>query len=229
MIEYGQFCPVSKAAEVLGERWTFLIIRGLLGGATRFNTIHRGVSKISPTVLNKRLQELEAAGILIKKRIPGQRGYEYQLTECGRDLGPVVMALGEWGMRWARSTMTDNELDVQLLMFDIQGRIDPACLPGGRTLLNFRYTDLDEHNRWWIKVDGDVDLCMDHPGGDVDVYFTTDLRTMTQVWLGDLSLREARASKRLTVVGPPAFLRNMGSWLPLSAFSGIKPGKQASA
>jgi DNA-binding HxlR family transcriptional regulator len=229
MIEYGQFCPVSKASEVLGERWTFLIVRGLLGGATRFNTIHRGVSRISPTVLNKRLQELEAAGIIIKKRIPGQRGYEYQLTQSGRDLGPLVMALGEWGMRWARRTMTDDELDVQLLMFDISNRIDAEGLPGGRTLLNFRYTDLTEHNRWWIKVDGDVDLCMDHPGGEVDVYFTTDLRTMTEVWLGDLSLREARARKRLTVMGPTAILNNLSSWLPLSAFSGIKAGERETA
>ncbi|MDH4228203.1 MAG: helix-turn-helix transcriptional regulator [Nitrospirota bacterium] len=225
MIEYGQFCPVSKAAEVLGERWTFLIIRGLLGGATRFNTIHRGVSRISPTVLNKRLQELEAAGIIVKKRIREQRGYEYHLTECGRDLGPLVMGLGEWGMRWARSTMTDEELDVQLLMFDIQNRINPSSLPGGRTLIKFRYTDLDDHNRWWIKVDGDVDLCTEYPGGDVDVHFTTDLRTMTEVWLGDLSLRDARASKRLVVTGTAAFLHNLSSWLQLSAFSGIGPGK----
>lgn len=224
MIEYGQFCPVSKASELLGERWTFLIVRGLLGGATRFNTIHRGVSKISPTMLNKRLQEMEAAGIIVKKRIPGQRGYEYRLTECGRDLEPLVMGLGDWGMRWARSTMTDEELDVQLLMFDVQSRIDPSCLPGGRTLLSFRFSDLNEHDRWWIKVEGDVDLCLDHPGGDVDVYFTTDLRTMTEVWLGDLSLREARASKRLTVVGPAGILRNLSSWLPLSVFAGVKAG-----
>ena len=227
MIEYGQFCPVSKAAGVLGERWTFLIVRGLLGGATRFNTIHRGVSKISPTVLNKRLRELESAGIIVKKRIPGQRGYEYQLTECGRDLQPLVMGLGEWGMRWARSTMSDAELDVQLLMFDIHNRIDSSCLPGGRTLLKFRYTDLSDHGQWWIKVDGDgdVDLCMDHPGGEVDVHFTTDLRTMTEVWLGNLPLREARASKRLMVTGPTAILSNLSSWLPLSVFSGIEAGK----
>ncbi|MDH5527318.1 MAG: helix-turn-helix transcriptional regulator [Nitrospirota bacterium] len=225
MIEYGQFCPVSKAAEVLGERWTFLIVRGLLGGATRFNTIHRGVSKISPTVLNKRLQELEAAGILVKKRIPDQRGYEYHLTECGRDLGPLVMGLGEWGMKWARSTMSDEELDVQLLMFDISNRINPEGLPGGRTLLKWRYTDLDEHDRWWIKVEGDVDLCTDHPGGEVDINFVTDLRTMTEVWIGDLSLREARASKRLMITGPTACLSNLSRWLPLSAFSGIRPGE----
>ncbi len=224
MIEYGQFCPVSKAAEILGERWTILIVRGMLGGATRFNTIHRGVSKISPTVLNKRLRELEASGVIVKKRIPDQRGYEYQLTECGRDLGPLVMGLGEWGMRWARNTMTDEELDVQLLMFDIQGRIDPSALPGGRTLLKFRYTDLDEHDRWWIKIDGDVDLCIDNPGGEVDVHFTCDLRTMTEVWIGDLSMREARSSKRLTITGPTGVLRNLDSWLPLSAFSGIEAG-----
>ncbi|MFQ5509855.1 MAG: winged helix-turn-helix transcriptional regulator [Leptospirillia bacterium] len=225
MIEYGQFCPVSKAAEVLGERWTFLIVRQLLGGATRFNQIHRGVSKISPTVLNKRLRELEVAGVVVKKTIPGQRGFEYQLTECGRDLEKLVIDLGEWGMRWARSSMSDDELDVQLLMGDIQNRIDPNALPGGQTLLKFKYTDLPEYDRWWIRVDcGDVDLCMDNPGGEVDVHFTCDLRTMTEIWVGDLQLKEARSSGRLKLTGPSAFLRNLSSWFLLSSFSDIRPG-----
>ena len=130
MIEYNQFCPISKTAEVLGEKWTLLILRDLMLGSTRFNQFQRSIPKISPTVLNKRLAELQARGVIVRKRIPNQRGHEYQLTESGRELLPLVMQMAEWGMRWARSEMSDDELDVELLMGDIQRRIDPGKLPG---------------------------------------------------------------------------------------------------
>lgn len=135
MLEYGQFCPVAKTAEILGEKWTLLILRELLLGATRFNQIQRAVSKILPTLLNKRLATLQQHGLIIRKRVPEQKVYEYQLTECGRELFPLVVKMAEWGMRWTRSTMRDEELDVELLMTDIQRSIDPAKLPGGETVI----------------------------------------------------------------------------------------------
>ena len=119
MLDYAQFCPISKAMEVLGERWTMLIVRELLMGSSRFSQLQRGLSKISPTVLNTRLETLRKHGLIIKKRIPEQRGSEYYLTEAGRELFPIVFQIGEWGMRWARGQMTDEELDVELLMTDI--------------------------------------------------------------------------------------------------------------
>ena len=115
-MNYGQFCPVSKAAEVLGEKWTLLIVRELLMGGSRFNTLQRGLSSISPTMLTKRLHELVEHGLVMKKKIPGQKGYEYFLTESGKELYPVLEQLGIWGMRWAREGMPDSDLDVELLM-----------------------------------------------------------------------------------------------------------------
>ena len=111
-MEYGQFCPIAKALEILGERWTLLIVRELLMGSSRFNEMQRGLNLISPTILTKRLNELCNAGIVIRKKIPGQRGYEYFLTEMGRELLPVVTSIGEWGMRWARGKMDDSDLDL---------------------------------------------------------------------------------------------------------------------
>jgi DNA-binding HxlR family transcriptional regulator len=137
MIQYSQFCPVSKTAEVLGEKWTLLIVRELVLGATRFSQIQRAIPRISPTVLNKRLAELQTHGVIVRKRIPEQKGFEYQLTESGRELYPLILQMAQWGMRWARRTMSDDELDVELLMADIQRRIDPSKLPGGRTVLKF--------------------------------------------------------------------------------------------
>ena len=230
MLEYGQFCPVAKTAEILSEKWTLLIVRELLLGATRFNQIQRAMSKISPTVLNKRLSTLQQHGLLVRKRVPDQKVYEYQLTECGRELFPLVVKMAEWGMRWARSTMRDEELDVELLMTDIQRRIDPAKLPSGQTVIKFKFTDLKNYANWWIKiVDRDVDLCIDNPGCDIDAYFTADLRTMTEVWMGDVSLQKAQNERRLTVNVLSPHLHNLKSWFPLYRLADIRPAHTASA
>lgn len=224
MIEYGQFCPVSKAAEILGEKWTLLIIRELLLGATRFNQIQRGLSKISPTILNKRLETLRKHGLIVHKRIPEQRGYEYQLTEAGRELYPIVLKTAEWGMRWARGQMTDEDLDAQLLMSNIQRRIQTDKLPTGQTVIRFLFTDLKDYNEWWLKIQNDeVDLCTENPGNEVDVYFTCDLRTMTEVWMGDLSIEQARVDDRLKIVGSSVYLKNIQSWLGLYLLANIRP------
>lgn len=223
MIEYSQFCPVAKTAEVLGEKWTLLIVRELVLGATRFSQIQRAIPRISPTVLNKRLAELQTHGVIMRKRIPEQKGFEYQLTECGRELFPLILQMAQWGMRWARRTMSDDELDVELLMADIQRRVDPGRLPGGRTVLKFNYTDQHKFAEWWVKIsDGKVELCLDDPGNEVDVYFTTDLRTMTEVWMGDLPLKQARADGRLKIIGSSTLLRNLHSWFPLHLYAGIQ-------
>ena len=224
MLDYGQFCPVAKAAEILGEKWTLLIIRELLLGATRFNQIQRAISRVSPTILNKRLETLRQHGLIVHKRIPEQRGYEYQLTEAGRELYPIVLKTAEWGMRWARGQMTDQELDVQLLMSDIQRRINAGKLPGGQTVIKFLFMDLDRYNEWWVKIQGNqVDLCMENPGNEVDVYFTCDLRTMTEVWMGDRSIEQARSDNRLKIVGSSVYMKNIRSWLGLYHLAEIRP------
>lgn len=226
MIDYGQFCPVSKTAQIIGEKWTLLIIRELLRGASRFNQIQRAMPRISPTVLNKRLGELQEHGVIERSRIPEQRGYEYHLTECGQELAPLVLHMAEWGMRWARSTMKDEELDVELLMGDICKRFDSARLPGRRAVIRFKFTDLNRYAEWWIKVkDDDVDLCMEDPGSEVDVYFTTDLRTLTEVWMGDLSLQNAQDGGQLQIVGSARILRNIRSWFPLHLFAQVRPNE----
>src|SRR6478609_9628046 len=129
-IRYGQMCPISKAAEILGERWTILIIRELLLGSNRFSDLQRALSQISPTLLTKRLNQLQDCGLVIRKTLPKQKRTEYHLTPPGRELLPVVVSLGEWGMKWARGQMSDDELDVELLMHDFSRRIDETQLPG---------------------------------------------------------------------------------------------------
>lgn len=230
MISYGQFCPVAKAAEVIGDRWTMLILRELLLGTHRFNDFQRALSRISPTILTKRLKYLEACGVVRRRRISGQKGYDYQLTACGKELEPLIDTLAIWGMRWARGQMSDDELDVELLMWDIHRRIDTHSLPAGETVMCFTFEDLDKYKSWWLVIDGeDVDLCTENPGKDVDLYVTTKLRTLVEVWRGDQQITDALEDDRITAIGDRRLVHNMPSWLQLCPYASVPRPKLKSA
>src|SRR5215471_10322919 len=223
-IRYGQICPVSKAAELLGERWTLLIIRELVLGTTRFNDFQRALSQISPTLLTKRLNQLEEAGLIVRKTIPDQRRIEYHPTAAGKELKPIILGLGEWGMRWARGQMNDDELDVELLMYDLHRRIDAAQLPGGRTVIKFSFRGLPKFGHWWIVLEnGARELCVDNPGKDVDVHLTTDLRTMARIWAGDMQIRTAKEGSQLQLTGDSALIRTVSDWLRPGLFAHVRP------
>ncbi len=219
-MQYGQFCPIAKASEILGERWTFLILREILSGGRRFNEIQRGLGDISPALLTARLKFLEAQGVVLRKRIPGQRGFQYHPTPACEGLMPTLVALGEWGMLWARHTLVDRDLDVELLMLYLERSIDPAMMAGDQNIVQFKFRDLTEQQDWWLLVkDRGVDLCLTDPGKDVDVYLTCTLRTMHDVWMGDRSYREAIDAGDLLVEGQPALVRSLRSWLKPGMFA----------
>jgi DNA-binding HxlR family transcriptional regulator len=221
-VEYGQFCPVAKATEILGEKWTLLIIRELLMGGTRFNVLQRGLSLISPTILTKRLNSLETQGLVVKKKIPGQRGYEYFPTASCKELLPIIKQIGDWGMRWARKNLTETDYDVELLMLYLQRSILPENLIGSETVVRFKFTDIEDLADWWLLVkERDVDICTSDPGKDVDVYFTTSVRAMAGIWMGDTTYRKAIAQGELKIVGPKALTRNITTWMANSIFSDI--------
>ena len=224
-IRYGQICPVSKAAELLGERWTLLIIRELVLGTTRFNDFQRALSQISPTLLTKRLNQLQEAGLVVRKTMPDQRRIEYHPTAASKDLKPIILGLGEWGMRWARGQMNDDELDVEMLMYDLQRRIDATQLPGGRTVIKFCFRALPKFAHWWIVIepDGTRVLCVHNPRVPVDIELITDLRTMSHIWAGDLDLRMAKETGRLELKGNPILIRTISSWLRPGTFAHIRP------
>jgi DNA-binding HxlR family transcriptional regulator len=218
MKRYGQFCPVAKSAEIVGDPWSILIVRELLLGSSRFNLLQKGLPRISPTVLNTRLKELEERGVIIKRRLNGARGHDYRLTPAGRELSAVVDALAVWGMRWARDEMDAEDLDVSFLMFDIQRRIDTAALPGGEAVICFSFTDIEHFRRWWLICKGrDVDLCYEDPGKDVDLYVTGASQIMIDVWMGDLPLSVALKRDSIQLVGERQLSRSFPRWFALSA------------
>lgn len=224
MTIYGQFCPIAKATEVLGERWTVLIMRELLMGTTRFSDFQRALSKISPTLLAKRLRSLEAHGLVVRKQLSGRQGHEYRLTPAGKELHPVVEALAIWGMRWARGRMEDDELDVDLLMWDIRRRLDISQLPDGETVLCFIFKEFETRKSWWFVInDGEVDVCNVDLNKDVDLYLTTDLRTLVEVWEGDRPLKQALRNEDILAVGTKGLIRSMPDWFPLCEFAHIRP------
>lgn len=226
-MEYGQFCPVAKATEIVGEKWTILIIRELLMGGSRFNELQRGLGLISPTILTKRLGSLEERGLVIKKRIQGQRGHEYFPTESCKELLPIIRSLGDWGMRWARKNLTQSDYDVELLMLYLQRSVNPEKLPGNETVIRFTFTDIEDMAKWWILVEGeDVDICVSDPGKDVDLYFTSTVKIMADIWMGDTNYRTALRSGELRVTGPTVMTRDISSWMSNSIFSDIPSARE---
>jgi DNA-binding HxlR family transcriptional regulator len=224
MTDYGQFCPVAKATEIVGERWTLLILRELLLGTCRFNEFQRALSRISPTLLNNRLKSLEASGIILKKKRPGQKGYEYRLTASGKELTPLIETLAVWGMRWARGQMTDEELDVEFLMWELQRRLQTQHLPDGETVICFTFDELKKFRNWWLVVrDDEVDLCTRDPGREVDIYISSSVRDLAEVWRGDVTLRRALADGQIKAHGLRALERTISHWLGLCLYKDVQP------
>jgi DNA-binding HxlR family transcriptional regulator len=219
-MEYGQFCPVAKASEIIGEKWTILIIRELLMGARRFTDLQRGLGTISPTLLTRRLVYLEDRGMLIKKKIQGQKGYEYLPTESCQGLLPIILALGDWGMQWARANLSTRDYDVNLLMLYLQRSIMGEKLPHGKTVIRFKFTDMNEKADWWlIAGEAGTDICDKDPGKDVDVFFTTTVMTMADIWMGETTYRKAMNADKLSIVGPGVLVNNVSSWMSNSIFT----------
>jgi DNA-binding HxlR family transcriptional regulator len=212
MAGYGQFCPVSKTSEVLCERWMPLIVRELLCGSRRFGEIQRGVPVISPTLLTKRLRQLEGAGVI--ERVAGGHGHEYVPTEAGWELYPIIEAMGTWGQRWARSRYTPDELDPSLLMWDMRRMLRPGGLAPSRTVIEFRFSRAPVgRSAYWLVVDDAIDLCLVDPGHPVDLCVRADLRALTEVWMGDRTMRDAIAAGAIELKGSPRLAGRFPDWL----------------
>lgn len=223
---YRQFCPVAMAAETLCTRWTIVLLRELVAGSTRFNELRRGVPRMSPALLSKRLYELESAGIIVREPLsPGADINVYRLTQAGRDLQSVIEAIGIWGQKWVETEPSLDNLDPELLMWDMRRNLDTEPVPANRTVIKFVYPELPASQRkWWLLVEPDssVDLCHIDPGFDVDLYVSVDLRTMTEIWMGLKPIWRAVEEGRLTIVGRRDLADSMQAWLGFSPFAKVE-------
>jgi len=222
---YGQYCPIAKATEVVGERWTNLVIRELAAGSHTFNDLRRGLPLMSPSLLSSRLKTLEEAGVVERTSAGGH--VDYTLTEAGEELAKIIWQLGTWGHRWVRSELTAEDLDPSLLVWDIHRTIDPGYFKAPRTVIRIEFSDYTSKFRfWWLVITpGNVDVCYQNPGYELDLEISTDLKTLTAAWMGDTTIMKAIREKLIVVSGSGYLKKNIAVWLGTNYYADVKPAR----
>lgn len=217
---YGQYCPFALAAELLCERWTLLVISRIIDGCSRFNEIHRGVPKISATLLSQRLKQLEHAGLITRQPLDNERGYRYALTDAGRDLDPIIMSLAVWGQKWSRD-MEHEDLDPAFLAWSMHTRLNVEAMPTQRTVMEFAFSGYQKSTfRFWLVVEkGVADMCLKYPGYDSDIVVHAEIRRFVEAWRGFRDLRQEISAGHIRLEGPSHMQKAFPDWLMLSALS----------
>ena len=212
MRPYAQYCPIAKTAEIIGDRWSILILRDMLVGTSHFNELARGLPGLSRNLLASRLRHLEASGLLAR------RDGGYELTEAGLDLKPLVFSMADWGAKWAFPDPQPDELDPDLLVWWIHGQIDQKVAPGDRVVVEFEFDD--SKSRYWLVLESDdVSVCLTDPGFDVDLWLRSSLRTLYMVWLGRRDLAQALQTGDIQLDGDATLASAFTGWLRLSPVS----------
>jgi DNA-binding HxlR family transcriptional regulator len=229
MKSYGQFCPIAKAAELFCERWTALILRDLASGVSRFAQLQRGVPQASPTLLTRRLRQLEAEGIVVRCRSDTGRSWTYHLTLSGQEFLPIVKALGEWGQKWSRRELADHEVNASLLLWAMERGARPDAFGARRGVVKLTFADrrVSKRHYWLVSENGRTELCIEDPGFEVNLYLTTTLRDMIYIWRGDLALARAVDEGRLEVLGEAWARRALPHWLARSKYAAVKPERRS--
>lgn len=220
MKPYKQYCPIARAAEILGDRWTILIIREFLNGSRHFNELARGLPGISRTLLQRRLERLQRSGV-IERRTSGDGRSEYHLTSAGEQLQRTVWDLGQWGARWALAEPRPKELDPALLLWWMHRRINFALLPEQRVVVQFNFHGRHPKSLWLVLEPRGASVCRDDPRFDVDLLVTADIAAFYAVWLGKVTLADATDQGLVEIDGPPALIAAFPRWLQLSKFADV--------
>lgn len=228
---YGQYCPIAVAAEIMAERWTPLVLRGLLCGAERFNEIQESVPRMSSALLSRRLKELEHANIIERTPDPGGRGASYRLTPAGQELFPVLDCMGNWAQKWLRREITqDANLDPDVLMWELrQNFVTQGQTVDARRVACFQLDGVPASRRfYWLVFEGaEVDICAQDPGHPVDIWISASMKTLIEVWLGHCTLAAALEDGRLRLDGSRAEIAAFRKWFCLSHFAkeGLRLGR----
>ncbi|MCA9728516.1 MAG: helix-turn-helix domain-containing protein [Candidatus Eisenbacteria bacterium] len=227
---YGQYCPLALATEILGQRWTVLVISRVLGGCRTFNAIHQGVPRMSPSLLSRRLAELAELGIVRKRVARGSSSPTYTLTPAGVDLGPVIEQMAIWGKHWSRDMHLDD-LDPAFLAWSMHTRLDPGRMPAGRTVIEFDFTGTPtEFRRFWIVVEnGAVEMCLKDPGFPSDLIVRSDIRRFIEAWRGLRDFQTEIRRGTIHVEGTAALRPRFLDWIlpdSLSPFPRKRGGRE---
>jgi len=227
MKSYGQFCSMARALDLLGERWTLLIVRELLCGSRRFGEVQRGIPRISRTMLSARIRELADAGAI--ERHDGDAGPEYRLTPAGLELAAVVRELGTWGQRWLPRELRSNELDARPLLWDIHRRVRREALPDKPLVLSIELTDVRgaAARHYLLLRRSEVSLCTVNPGFPEELSLRSTRRTLIAWWRGDLTFRQA-LDAGLVLEGRREWVRAFPSWFDRYLFAAVTSASRVS-
>jgi len=216
---YGLFCPISKACEVLEPRWTLLVLVEMYCGASRFNDIKRGLPGMSPTLLSKRLKDMQGSGLVLREAKPGSKNVTYNLTEAAWNLKPIALAMGKWSEKYIETEVNVDDLDAKLLMWSLKRSLDTSVFDAVRTVVQFIFPDaIDEDRNFWLisRPESDVELCVSDPGFDVDLFVTAELKCLTNIYMGYQKLESAIAKDDLNLTGDRKLSTSISRWMGLS-------------
>jgi DNA-binding HxlR family transcriptional regulator len=216
MTKYGQYCPVARAAEILGDRWTLLILRDMLVGVQHFNELERGLPGIPKALLAERLRRLQKAGLVVRHAEPHGRKVRYTLTQAGEELRPLLHMLIHWGAKWAFGEPDEEERNPLLLMRWIHRCLRTDRLPDQRIVVEFEFVGERQGPFWLVLEPGDPSVCLTYPGFEVDVRVRAGISAMLQVWLGRMEYFDALRAGLIEVVAPPSLARAFPRWFSLS-------------
>lgn len=220
---YGQYCPISVAAEVMAQKWTPLVLRGLFCGARRYNEISKSVPRMSSALLSQRLKELEFSGIIKRIDAENSKSVEYHLTEAGEELFPVLDRMGAWAQKWLRREITkDENLDPDVLMWELrQIRAAPDDAIKRRRVARFQLDGVPVAQRfyWLVFEPEDTEICVRDPGYEVDLWVNTHIRTLIEIWLGHITIAGARRDESLHLDGSDEEIKAFSGWFALSHFA----------
>lgn len=217
--EYGRFCPVALASQVLADRWTPLIVRELVLGGTRFNDIARGLPGISRSLLVQRLRHLERMGVVARWPSPTGRGSEYHLTPAGKDLEEVIVAMGRWAVEWLFDDLRPDDVDAVTLTWWMHRRVDPERLPPGRVVVELHHTEPERRIVWIVLDRGEASVCVQHPGFPPDVRVAASTPALAEVFGGFEPWERGVAAGAIRIDGPPALVRALPGWFRWSPFA----------
>ena len=220
---YGQYCPLAMSAEFLCQRWTMLILREIFFGSNSFNDISLGVPRMSRTLLSNRLKELIEIGIIMRQEKSSGGHIEYNFTEAGKALKPVVFGMAEWGQEWLQSEPSVEKIDVNLLMCDIRRNTKPLASLPNPFIVHIFLTDVTDTkcDHWLVYENGEVDLCHINMNFNVNVKIEVSVKKLTKIWMGWDDFDQAVDEGSIILKGPLEHIRIAKDWLGQSTVAHI--------
>jgi len=220
---YSQYCPIARATEVLGERWTFIIVRNLLLGCETFTDIETGAPGIPRSTLTARLRHLERLELVTRHTGQTGRSTRYVLTPAGRDLWEVCLVLGNWGARWLE--VAPEHYDPWNALWSMSRSLVRDRLPAGRVVVRFNFRGYGKRKMpiWLILNEGESELCLKHPGREEDLLIDADAEWFVKWHMGWVRWGDALRDGHITVSGPRPLAKAFPTWNKLSRFADVKP------